>query len=247
MSTHSCDTCRRVTSSREGYQGVLRSLSAPDRAWKDISIDFIVGLPDSRRYNAILVVVDRLTKYRHYIPCRDTCNVETVTSLFRDNVWRYHGLRETIVSDRGAQFVSAFWTHLNRILKTRALLSTAYHPQTDGQTERVNVILKQYLRAYVSYLQDDWYEWLATAEFAGNAVKSETTGLSPFMALYGFEPRMGFEPVQPDRRPATRDVNTFAKSMQKIWEHFQAEMTAAQARHELIDLGSLRADFEPVS
>ena len=80
----------------------------------------------------------------------------------------------------------------------------------------MNAILEQYLRAYVSYLQDDWSEWLASAEFAGNSLRSETTNSSPFFALYGFEPRMGFEPVQPDSEPATRDANSFAKSMQQI-------------------------------
>jgi len=98
-------------------------------------------------------------------------------------------------------------------------LSTAYHPQTDGQTERMNAVLEQYLRAYVSYLQDDWSEWLATAELATNSMTSETTSTSPFFAMYGFHPRMGFEPVETDRRPAVRDAHLFAEQMQKIWEH----------------------------
>jgi transposase InsO family protein len=227
-----CETCRRITPSREGYQGLLRPLAAPDRAWKDISMDFITHLPESHGYDAILVVVDRLTKFRHYIPCKGTCDAEEAARLFRDHIWRYHGLPETIVSDRGTQFISAFWTHLNKILRTRSLLSTAHQPQTDGQTERINSILEQYLRAYISYLQDDWAEWLATAEFAGNCTRSETTNLSPFFALYGFHPRMGFEPIQPDKRPATRDAQAFADTMQKIWTFCQAEMTASQALHE---------------
>lgn len=227
-----CDTCRRTTPSREGQQGVLRQLEAPDRAWKHISMDFITHLPESNGFDAILVVVDRLTKFRHFIPCKGTANAEEVARLFRDNVWRSHGLPETIVSDRGPQFISAFWSHLNKILRTRALLSTAHHPQTDGQTERMNAILEQYLRAYVSYLQDDWTEWLATAELAGNSMTSETTRCSPFFAMYGFEPRMGFEPTTPDNRPAVRDAHAFAENMQKIWEHCRTEMLAAQGRQE---------------
>ena len=182
-----CDTCRRITPSREKHQGVLRQLAVPERAWKDLSMDFITGLPKSNGYDAILVVVCRLTKFRHLIPCKSTCNAEDVARLFRDHIWKLHGLPETVISDRGTQFVNGFWAHLNRILRTRALLSTAYHPETDGQTERMNAILEQYLRAYVSYLQDDWSEWLASAEFAGNSLRSQTTNSSPFFALYGFD------------------------------------------------------------
>lgn len=228
-----CDTCRRITPSREGLQGVLRQLEAPEQAWKDISMDFITHLPVSYSYDAILVVVDRLTKFRHFIPCNGTCDAEQVAKLFRDHVWKLHGLPTSIVSDRGTQFVSAFWTHLNRILKTRAFLSTAYHPQTDSQTERMNASLEQYLRAYVGYLQDDWSEWLATAEFANNSAVSETTRCSPFFALYGFEPRMGFEPIDlSDNRPAIRDATAFASVMEKIWDYCRTEIHAAQGKQE---------------
>jgi hypothetical protein len=96
----------------------------------------------------------------------------------------------------------------------------------------MNAILEQYLRAYVSYLQDDWAEWLASAEFAGNGQVSETTKVSPFFALYGFEPRFGFEPIQPDLRPATRDANLFAEQMRKIMDFCRTEIIAAQARWE---------------
>ncbi|KAH0358938.1 hypothetical protein KCU65_g10168, partial [Aureobasidium melanogenum] len=227
-----CHTCQRITPSREGHQGVLKPLSVPGKAWKDLSMDFITHLPESNGFDAILVVVCRLTKFRRIIPCKGTCGAEELARLFRDNIWRSFGLPNTIVSDRGAQFISAFWGHLNKLLNTRANLSTAWHPESDGQTERMNAILEQYLRAYVSYLQDDWSEWLAAAEFAGNSQVSETTRISPFFALYGFEPRFGFEPVLPDKRPATRDAALFAKQMQKIHEHCQTEIIAAHARWE---------------
>ena len=195
-------------------------------------MDFITHLPKSQGYNAIMVVVDRLTRFCHYIPCTGSCDAEGAARLFQDHIWRFHGLPETVVSDRGPQFVSLFWNHLNQILKTRALLSTAYHPETDGQTERMNAVLEQYLRVYVNYLQDDWVEWLASAEFASNNACSETTRTSPFFALYGFNPRMGFEAVLPDQRPQTRDATQFAQTMKKIWEHCHAAMVTAQARYE---------------
>lgn len=196
-------------------------------------MDFITHLPPSQGYDAILVVVDRLTKMRHLIPCKATCNSEDTARLYLHYIWKLHGLPSTIVSDRGPQFTSEFWKHLNRLLQIQPRLSTAVHPQTDGQTERFNAILEQYLRSYVSYLQDDWSTWLPLAEFAANSRKSETTGMSPFFANYAFHPRMGFEPDLPAAdTSATRDAEEFARKMRQINEYLQSESTAAQARYE---------------
>jgi hypothetical protein len=228
-----CHTCRRSASSREAHQGVLRPLPVPLQAWRDVSMDFITHLPPSQQFDAILVVVDRLTKMRHLIPCAGTCNAEEVARLYVQHVWKLHGLPTTVVSDRGPQFVATFWKHLNKRLKINSLLSTAFHPETNGQTERMNAVLEQYLRAYVSYLQDDWSEWLPLAEFAANLHASETTGVSPFFANYGFHPRIGFEPVQStDTQPAIRDAELFAQKMKDITDFLRTEMTFAQARYE---------------
>ncbi|KAK9652865.1 hypothetical protein HCH54_010281 [Aspergillus fumigatus] len=230
--TRNCHTCRRSTPSREARQGVLRPLPVPERSWQDISMDFITGLVPSRGYDAILVVVDRLTKMRHFIPCQTTCDAEGVARLYIRHIWKLHGLPRTIVSDRGPQFVATFWKHLTRRLDVKNLLSTAHYPETDGQTERMNAILEQYLRAYVAYLQDDWVDWLPLAEFASNSVRSEATGISPFFANYGFHPRMGFEPVQPTNHPAARDAEAFAKKMQDVVDYVRAQIRVAQARYE---------------
>ncbi|KAL9564024.1 hypothetical protein ACKAV7_011798 [Fusarium commune] len=148
-------------------------------------------------------------------------------------VWKLYGLPQTIVSNRGPQFVAEFWKKLNQQLSINALLLTVYHPETDGQTERLNAILEQYLRAYVSYLQDDWSRWLPLAEFAVNLLKSETTRMSPFFANYGFNPRMGFKPTITVRgTPATRDAEQFAQTMNEILEYLRSESIAAQARYE---------------
>lgn len=230
--TRNCHICRRSTPSSEARQGVLRPLPVPERSWQDISMDFITGLEPSHDYDAILVVVDRLTKMRHFIPCQTTCDAEEVARLYTRHVWKLHGLPRTIVSDRGPQFVAAFWKHLTQRLSIKSLLSTAYHPETDGQTEKANAVLEQYLRAYVAYLQDDWAEWLPLAEFAANSTRSEATKVSPFFANYGFHPRMGFEPVQPVNRPAARDAKEFAQRMQNIIDYVRSEILAAQARYE---------------
>jgi len=130
-----CHVCRRTKSVRHVPYGVLRPLLVSDRPWQHISVDFVTGLPRSKGYDAICVVVDRLTKQRHLIPCTTTITAEELGVLFCDRVVRYHGLPETIVSDRGPQFASRFWKHLCSCLKIDARLSTAFHPQTDGQTE----------------------------------------------------------------------------------------------------------------
>ena len=124
----------------------------PDGAWRYVSMDFIVGLPWSNGYNTILVVVCRLTKMQHFICCQDMCTEEQLADLYAWNIFRLHGLPKTVVSDRSTQFITRFWKGLCKILKIEALLTTPYHPETDGQTERMNAILEQYLRAYTNYL-----------------------------------------------------------------------------------------------
>ena len=190
---HNCNVCRQTKATRHAPYGVLRPLSVPDRPWQHISVDFVTGLPPSKQFDAICVVVDRLTKERHLIPCKTTITAEKLAQLFCDRVFRYHGLPKTIVSDRGPQFASCFGKHLCHSLKIESRLSTAFHPQTDGQTERINAVVEQHLRAYVSYLQDDWVDYLFLAEFAGNNQISETTTVSPFFANLGYHPHCDFE------------------------------------------------------
>jgi hypothetical protein len=227
-----CHTCRRITSSREAKQGVLKPLPIPTRAWQDLSMDFITHLPLSNGYDAIMVVVDRLTKMRHFIPCNGTCDAEEAARLYTLHVWKLHGLPRSIVSDRGPQFVSEFWRHLTRRLGIQSLLSTAFHPETDGQTEIANSILEQYLRSQVSYLQDDWERWLPLAEFAVNNAINESTKATPFFANYGYHPRLGFEPVTPSQKPAAQDAEALAQKMEAIHEYLRSEICIAQARHE---------------
>ena len=190
-------------------------------------MDFITHLPESHRYNAIIVVVDWLTKMKHFIPCRGTCDTEEVARLFIKYVWKLHGLPKTIISDRGPQFVSEFWKHLTRCLGIQSLLSTAYHPETDGQTERANSFLEQYLRSQVSYLQDDWVRWLPLAEFAVNNATNESIQTTPFFANYGFHPCLGFEPVEPSSRPAARDAEDLALKMKTIHKYLRSEICIA--------------------
>ena len=227
-----CQVCARSKPSRQGKMGVLKPLPVPERRWQDISMDFVTGLPESSGFDAILVVVDRLSKRRHFSPCLTTINAQELAELFLRDIWKLHGLPSTVVSDRGVLFVSEFWKKLCQLLGIKSLLSTAFHPETDGQTERVNASMEQYLRSYTDYLQDDWASWLPMAEFTGNNVVSETTGCSPFLAEMGFHPRMGFKSIEPSRSPASLNAGEFAKKMQDISSVLQEEMKFAQARYE---------------
>jgi len=142
-------------------------------------MDFVTGLSRSKDHDTIWVVVDRLTKQRHLVPCSTTVNARDLADIFLQHVFRLHGLPWTITSDRGPQFASAFWHRLCAQLGIELSLSTAFHPQTDGQTERMNAVMEQYLWSYVNYLQDDWAEWLPIAKFVSNNHTLETTAVSP--------------------------------------------------------------------
>ena len=157
-------------------------------------MDFITGLPKSKpsysetRFNVIFVVVDRLTKMANYIPTRKDTNSEQVARLYFDNIFRLHALPDSIISDRGTQFTSVFPRTLCKLVGITLKLPTRFHPQTDGQTERVNAILEQYLRGYINYQSDNWCELLTIAEFAYNNTISATTGITLFFALYRQHP-----------------------------------------------------------
>ena len=150
-----CDTCARIKPARHAPYGYLKPLSIPQRRWESISLDFIVGLPESSGYNSVLVVVDRLSKMAHFIPTNDNVTSEGTAKLFCDWIFRLHGLPDSMVSDRGTTFTSDFSRALCKLVKIEQKFSTAYHPETDGQTERVNGILEQYLRGYCNYQQDN--------------------------------------------------------------------------------------------
>ena len=220
------------------------TLPVPDAPWRDISVDFVGPLPVSDGYNMVMVVVDRLTNMCHYIPCtakeadKGTL-APAMARLFLDCVFRLHVLLETIVSYRGPQFISSFWVYLTTSLSVKRKLSTAYHPQTDGQTERANQDLENYLRRYVSWKRDDWARWLSVAELAANAAPLAMTGISPFYAVYGYEPRMDFdiparEPETPLHDPskchAWHQVEALAKSLKETWGDLREAIQTSQAR-----------------
>jgi hypothetical protein len=147
-------------------EGLLQPLSIPEWKWDDISMDFIVGLPmTARKFDSIWVIVDRLSKSAHFIPINTKYRVENYAEIYITHVIRLHGIPKTIISDQGSQFVARFWEQLHSSLETHLIHSSAYHPQTDGQTERVNQILEDMLRVYVMEYQESWDKNLPWAEF----------------------------------------------------------------------------------
>jgi hypothetical protein len=222
-----CDTCSRSKPVKHAPYGLLKPLEAPSQPWSDISMDVITDLPPSDGFNAILVVVDRLTKMAHYIPCCKEETTTTLVDLYLKNVFKLHGLPTSIVSDRGPMFASDFWRQLLQRLKIERKLSTAYHPETDGQTERINAILEQYLRCYCSYQQDDWAKWLPIAEFAHNNTYSDTIKNTPFYGNFGYNPRWDFD-LTTNENNSNPDVSECANQLAQIHENLKAEMINAQ-------------------
>lgn len=154
-------------------------------------MDFIEGLPLSGGSDTILVVVDRFTKYSHFIPMKHSFIAQVVAQVVLDNVVKLHGVPLSIVSDRDKVCISTFWKTLFTLLKTKLLMSSSYHPQMDGQTERVNQCLEMYLRCAVHDSPKQWKAWLSLAELWYNSSYHSSLGFSPFKALYGYEFPMG--------------------------------------------------------
>ena len=149
-------------------------------------VDFITKLPKSRNYDTILTITDHdCTKASLFVPCREDISAKGVAKLFISYVFRHYGLPQKIISDRDPRFTSKFMKKLSRILGIQQNISTAYHPRTDGQSERTNQWLETYLRFFVNYQQDDWAAYLPLAEFAHNNWKNASTGQSPFQLLMG--------------------------------------------------------------
>lgn len=216
----SCEPCQR-TKTRRRKVGQLHPHDIPSQPWEVISMDLIGPLPESQGFNAIQVWVDTKTKSIHAEATVMETSSEGMAKLTRDRVIRYHGLPKKIISDRDPRYVSKFTRELYRLLGVEQNPSTAYHPQTDGQTERMNQEIEKYLRIYVNYHQDDWAEWLALAEFSYNDKMNDSTKMSPFFADHGYHPWKGTEPrLQSNNESALG----FATRMRTIQEEAEAAL-----------------------
>lgn len=224
----SCDVCQRSKTPRHLPFGLLQPLPIAETPWASLSMDLIVKLPLSKGFDSILVVVCRFSKMAHFIPCHETVTGAEAAELFLKEIYRLHGLPKDIVTDRGPQFRSEFWRKLMLLLGVKTNLSSAFHPQSDGQTERVNQVLEQYLRCFVNYNQDNWTELLPLAEFSYNNAKHSATQFSPFFSIYGYHPNEDPLAVQTSincKVPAV--VNRF-KRLKEVHQQIKLHLLAAQ-------------------
>jgi hypothetical protein len=181
-----CDVCNRVKVGHQKPAGLLQPLPIPEWKWDNVGMDFITGLPRTKSgYDSIWVVVDRLTKVAHFIPVKTTYTSARLAKIYMNQIVCLHGVPKSIVSDRGTQFTSHFWHQLHESLGTRLEFSTTFHPQTDGQTERVNQILEDMLRACALDYGSSWDENLPYAEFSYNNSHQASIEMAPFEDLYG--------------------------------------------------------------
>jgi len=219
-----CHACRRANAPRDRAPGLLRPLPIPQRPWQHVTMDFQSFPRDTHGYDTVFVVIDRLSKQAFSIPCFKTTTAKDMARLYIQNIYRIRGAPESIVSDRGPQFISNFWDEFCRILGIQLKLSTAFHPETDGQTEIMNQYLAQRLRPFVSYYQDNWSELLPIMDYAQLTLPHESIGMSPFELLYGHPPRTSFDWKRP-QEPATArerlnrdEARDLAQVMHQGWE-----------------------------
>jgi hypothetical protein len=207
-------------------------MSIPKWKWENICMDFIVGLPHtSRGYNSIWVIVDHFTKLAHFIPIATTFGVGQYAELYISHIVRYHGIPKTIISDRGSIFVAHFWEQLHECLGTHLIRSSAYHPQIDGQTERVNQIIKDMLRACVMTDGLKWDKHLPLAEFSYNNSYQESIKMSPFEALYGRPCRTPLSWYESGER-VIFGPNIVTEAEEKV-KQIKANILAAQTRQKI--------------
>ncbi len=191
-----CYVCRRSKASRDRINELLKSLLIFEQRWQNISLNFIIDLSESDENNAILTVIDRLSKKRHYISCwsdDEEIFAEQTVKLLLIWIFRTHELSRSIVFDRDSQFISIFWKSLCLKLDIKMKLFTDYHLQIDDQTERANQNVKRYLRSYCSYMQDDWFIWLSMIEFVDNNAISSSIEQSTFFLNKNFHSHMSFD------------------------------------------------------
>jgi len=168
--------------------GLLQPLATPS-SWHTVSLDFVEGLPSSQCYNCILVVVDLFSKYSHFLALKHPFRALSIAKLFMQNIYKLHGLPSALVSDRDRIFTSQLWRELFQLAGVDRRLSSAYHPQSDGQTEREIQCMEQYLRCFATAVPSKWFDWLHLAEFWYNTSWYSALNQLPFQVLYGQSPR----------------------------------------------------------
>ncbi len=220
-----CSVCATSKTSNRPPDGLLRPLSVPSRPWSHIVLDFVTALPPSNGMTVVLTVVDRFSKAAHFIPLPKLPSAKETAVTVIDHIFRLHGLPMDVVSDRGSQFVSKFWQEFCRLLGATVSLSSGYHPQSNGQSERANQDLERMLRCLVAKNPSSWSQQLSMVEYAHNSLPVSSTGLSPFKCSLGYQP-----PIFPslESEVAVPSAHAFVQRCHRTW---------TRARETLLQVG----------
>lgn len=210
-----CPTCSRNKASHRPPAGLLRPLPVPHCPWSNIALDFVTGLPPSEGNTTVLTVVDRFSKMVHFIPLPKLPTAKETAEVMLFQVFRLHGFPKDVVSDRGPQFVSKFWKAFCSLIGATVSLSSGYHPQSNGQTERKNQDLETSLRCLASLNPATWSKYVMWVEYAHNTLASAASGLSPFQCCYGYQP-----PLFPDLEEEVRvpSAQALIRRCRKTWQ-----------------------------
>ena len=223
-----CPSCQRNKPSHQLPGGLLQPLPTPTAKWEEMTMDLITDLPPTKHgYDSIVTFVDRLSKEVHFAPTTKTVDAVGLAKLFRSTIYKYHGMPKAIISDRDERFLSHFWQALFSVVGTDLKFSTAYHPQTDGQSERANRTLEEYLRHFINPLQDDWDEYLDLAEYAINDSINPSTGYTPFYLTYGQHPNTALDLAVEALTPKAQD---FLQDMRDALDHARTKLHEAHTR-----------------
>ncbi|PKA48408.1 hypothetical protein AXF42_Ash021618 [Apostasia shenzhenica] len=219
-----CEVCQINKYEHVATPGLLQPLPIPDKVWTHVSLDFIDGLPKSSGKDTILVVVDKLSKYAHFIAIAHPYSAITIAQAYLDHVYKLHGMPEILISDRDAVFLSKFWQELLKLLKIQQNMSTAYHPQTDGQTEVVNRCLETYLRCMTGEKPREWAKWLSLAEWWYNTNYHSSTQRTPYEVMYGKKPPLHIPYVAGSTvvEAVDRSLQTREEMVRVLKQHLQA-------------------------
>lgn len=222
-----CPTCAQNKTSTQPPAGLLQPLSVPRRPWSHISLDFVTGLPPSDGNTTILTVVDRFSKSVHFIPLPSLPSSSETANIMVQHVFKLHGLPQEVVSDRGPQFTSSFWKAFCKLLGASVCLSSGFHPQTNGQTERANQQLETVLRCVASQNPTSWSQQLPWAEYAINSHISSSTGRSPFECSLGYQP-----PLFPDQEleVGSPSAESFIRRCRRTWRRTRSTLLRASAK-----------------
>ena len=239
-----CLTCQQVKAEHQRPAGLLQPLWIPEWKWEDIAMDFVVGLPKTvGQHDSVWVIVDRFTKSAHFLPVKTTYTVEQYAELYIKEIVRLHGTPRSIVSDRDPTFTSKFWESLHKALGTQLRFSTAFHPQTDGQSERTIQILEDMMRACVLDFGGSWSKYLPLMEFSYNNSYQSTIGVAPYEMLYGRKCR---SPIHWDEAGERSYLGPeLVQETNEALEKIRARMLATQSRQKsYADLKRKSVEFQ---